>query len=115
MASILKNLRLLTDPSRLRILLLVEREELSVAELQEILTMGQSRISTHLAQLKQAGLVEDRRNGKSILYRFIAARDPGSKRVSELLNVLRQAAGEIPDAEDDSEALQLALRRRQDK
>ena len=70
MASILKNLRLLADPSRLRILLLVEREELSVAELQEILGMGQSRISTHLAQLKQAGLLEDRRNGKSILYRL---------------------------------------------
>jgi len=63
MPSILKNLRLLSDSSRLRILLLVEREELSVAELQEILGMGQSRISTYLAQLKQGGLVEDRRNG----------------------------------------------------
>jgi ubiquinone/menaquinone biosynthesis C-methylase UbiE/DNA-binding transcriptional ArsR family regulator len=115
MASILKNLRLLADPSRLRILLLVEREELSVAELQEILAMGQSRISTHLAQLKHAGLVEDRRNGKSILYRLRAARDPESKRVSELLNVLRQAAAEVPEAEHDSEALQLALHRRQDK
>ena len=70
MASILKNLRLLADPSRLRILLLLEREEVSVAELQEILAMGQSRISTHLSQLKQTGLVEDRRNGKSILYRL---------------------------------------------
>src|ERR1700689_1015468 len=70
MPSMLNNLRLLADPSRLRILLLVEREELSVAELQEILGMGQSRISTHLAQLKQAGLVEDRRNGKSILSRL---------------------------------------------
>jgi DNA-binding transcriptional ArsR family regulator len=40
-------------------------EELSVAELQEILVMGQSTISTHLSQLKQAGLVEDRRAGKS--------------------------------------------------
>jgi len=64
MKSILKNLRLMADPSRLRILLLVEREELSVAELQEILGMGQSRISTHLAQLKQAGLVEDRTMAK---------------------------------------------------
>ena len=53
MASILKNLRLLSDPSRVRILLLLEEEELSVAELQEeILGMGQSRISTHLSQLK---------------------------------------------------------------
>jgi ubiquinone/menaquinone biosynthesis C-methylase UbiE/DNA-binding MarR family transcriptional regulator len=113
MASILKNLRLLADPSRLRILLLVEREELSVAELQEILGMGQSRISTHLAQLKQAGLVEDRRHGKSILYRL----KPGaqSNGFAQMLGVLRQAAAEIPEAEQDSEALRLALRRRQDK
>jgi ubiquinone/menaquinone biosynthesis C-methylase UbiE/DNA-binding MarR family transcriptional regulator len=113
MASILKNLRLLADPSRLRILLLVEREELSVAELQEILGMGQSRISTHLAQLKQAGLVEDRRNGKSILYRL----KPGaqSNGFAQMLGVLRQAAAEIPEAGEDSEALRLALRRRQDK
>jgi len=113
MASILKNLRLLADPSRLRILLLVEREELSVAELQEILGMGQSRISTYLAQLKQAGLVEDRRNGKSILYRL----KPGvqSNGFAQMLGVLREAAAEIPEAEQDSEALRLALRRRQDK
>jgi ArsR family transcriptional regulator len=113
MASILKNLRLLADPSRLRILLLVEREELSVAELQEILGMGQSRISTHLAQLKQAGLVEDRRNGKSILYRL--KHGIQSNGFSQMLGVLRQAAAEIPEAEQDSEALRLALRRRQDK
>ena len=113
MASILKNLRLLADPSRLRILLLVEREELSVAELQEILGMGQSRFSTHLAQLKQAGLVEDRRNGKSLLYRLKPS--ALSNGFSQMLDVLRQAAAEIPEAEQDSEALRLALRRRQDK
>jgi len=113
MASILKNLRLLADPSRLRILLMVEREELSVAELQEILGMGQSRISTHLAQLKNAGLVEDRRNGKSILYRL--KHGVQSNGFSQMLGVLRQAAAEIPEAEQDSEALRLALRRRQDK
>jgi len=112
MASILKNLRLLTDPSRLRILMLVEREELSVAELQEILAMGQSRISTHLAQLRQAGLVEDRRNGKSSLYRLNGA---GSKSFAELMSVLRQASAEIPEAGHDSQALRLVLRRRQDK
>jgi ArsR family transcriptional regulator len=112
MASILKNLRLAADPSRLRILLLLEREELSVAELQDILGMGQSRISTHLAQLKQAGLVEDRRNGKSVLYRLPGVQSNG---FSQMLGVLRQAAAEIPEAEQDSEALRLALRRRQDK
>lgn len=77
--------------------------------------MGQSRISTHLAQLKQAGLVEDRRNGKSILYRLKAARGAESRAFDDLLKVLRQAAHEIPEAEQDSDALRLALRRRQDK
>jgi ArsR family transcriptional regulator len=70
MPSIIKILRVVADPNRLRILLLLRSEELSVAELQEILTMGQSTISTHLSQLKQAGLVEDRRTGKSSLYRL---------------------------------------------
>ena len=104
MASTLQNLRLLADPSRIRILLLVAREELSVAELQEILNMGQSRISTHLAQLKRADLVEDRRNGKSVLYRLRPVRGTEAKTFEQLLSVLRNAAAEIPEAENDAEA-----------
>jgi ubiquinone/menaquinone biosynthesis C-methylase UbiE len=115
MASILKNLRLLSDPSRLRILLLVEREELSVAELQEILGMGQSRISTHLAQLKHAGLVEDRRTGKSIFYKLKGQRSGDQASFRQLLAVLRQAAAEIPEASHDTAALRLVLDRRQDR
>ncbi len=64
MASILKSLRLAADPNRLRMLLVLEREELTVAELQEILSKGQSQISTHLSQLKQAGLVDRSAYGK---------------------------------------------------
>ena len=56
MASILKSLRLAADPNRLRLLLLLGQEELSVAELQEILGKGQSQVSTSLALLKNAGL-----------------------------------------------------------
>ena len=72
MASTINLLRLLADPTRLRLLLLIEQEELSVAELQEILGMGQSRISSHLAQLKRAGVVSDRR-AASFAQRFPAA------------------------------------------
>src|SRR5438876_9482540 len=68
MSSTINLLRLLADPTRLRLLLLLEQEELSVAELQQILGMGQSRISSHLAQLKRAGVVEDRRAGKNVYY-----------------------------------------------
>jgi ArsR family transcriptional regulator len=80
-----------------------------VAELQEILGMGQSTISTYLAQLKQAQLVEDRRTGKNILYRL----NPAASR--EMMTVLRGAVSEIPEAAEDVEALKLVLGRRQDK
>src|SRR5215467_2559710 len=107
MASILKSLRLAADANRLRILLLVEQEELSVAELQDILAKGQSQISMHLAQLKQSGLVEDRRMGKNSFYRLKASAD--------LMNLLRQAAAEIPEAGQDMDTLRLALGKRRDR
>jgi ubiquinone/menaquinone biosynthesis C-methylase UbiE len=107
MPSILKSLRLAADPNRLRILLLLEREELSVAELQDILGKGQSQVSTSLSLLKGAGLVDDRRTGKNAFYRLTAPQ--------ELMSLLRQAAGEIPEAEQDRQALRLALRKRQDR
>jgi len=61
-------LRLLSESTRARILALVRREEVSVAELQEILGMGQSRISSHLGLLRQGNLVVDRREGKHTYY-----------------------------------------------
>jgi ubiquinone/menaquinone biosynthesis C-methylase UbiE len=109
--SIVKSLRVLGDINRLRMLLLLAREELSVAELQEILGMGQSSISTHLAQLKHAGLVEDRRAGKNIWY---SAKSDGEV-LPGLLAVLQAAPQELPEAQHDQAALELVLRKRQDK
>ena len=63
-------LKLASDPTRLRLLALLRREELSVAELQEILQMGQSRISSHLSLLRQGNLVVDRKDGKRTFYSF---------------------------------------------
>lgn len=111
MASMIKILRAAADPSRLRLLLLLASEELSVAELQEILAMGQSTISTHLSQLKQAGLVEDRRTGKSNFYRL----SPASEEGGVLDEILAGARTEIPDSAPDQAALRLVLRKRKDK
>ena len=69
MSSTLKSLRALADPTRLRIMALLEKEELSVNELQEITRMGQSRISTHLGLLQEAGLLQSRREGKRTFYK----------------------------------------------
>jgi len=108
MASIVKILRVLADPNRLRILLLLGSEELSVAELQEILAMGQSTISTHLSQLKQVKLVEDRRTGKSNLYHLV-------KQDDVVAGLLAQARKEIPEAGPDQAAMRNVLKKRQDK
>src|SRR5580692_2058371 len=112
MPSIVKILRAAAEPSRLRILLLLKEEELSVAELQEILTMGQSSISTHLSQLKQAGLVEDRRTGKNNLYRLSAASPAGGRPLEE---ILAQARQEIPETAPDHAAMRAVVKKRQDK
>lgn len=111
MASILKSLRGLADPTRVRILQLLDREELSVAELQEVLSMGQSRISSHLSQLKQCGLVTDRRSGKRVIYELAA--DAAAQ--FDLSGLIAAAASELPESRRDQEALSLVLRHRQDR
>jgi len=65
-----QHFRLLSDSTRLRLLMLVDREELSVAELAAITQLAQPRVSTHLAKLKEAGLVNDRRDGVFVYYRM---------------------------------------------
>ena len=110
MPSIVKALRLLADETRLRLLLLLQKEELSVVELQEILGMGQSRISTHLAQLRRAGFVQDRRAGKNIYYALTPAAGG-----AELRTILEASAKELPEAASDARALRLALKKRQDR
>jgi len=85
-----------------------------VVELQKILNMGQSRISSHLAQLKRAGVVTDRRAGKNVYYGAakLAARNGARNRVQQLIEIL---AHEIPETARDRTALKLTLRKRQDK
>ncbi len=103
-----KSLRALADSTRLRILRLLQQEDLSVAELQDILAMGQSRISTHLAQLKQAGLVQDRRSGKRVIYGI----QTGLIEELHLSGFLRAASREVPEAAADDAALNFVLEKR---
>jgi ubiquinone/menaquinone biosynthesis C-methylase UbiE/biotin operon repressor len=106
MPSILNSLKLLADPTRLRILLLLSSDPLSVAELQQILSMGQSRISTQLSQLKKEGLVEDQRSGKNNIYS--ASLPP------QLEKVAREAGKELPETKQDFASLKHILQKRKD-
>jgi len=113
MASTINLLRLLADPTRVRLLVLLEQEELSVAELQQILGMGQSRISSHLAQLKRAGVVADRRMGKNVYYGASHTRQNAQReRVTEITRLL---ARDLPETSRDRTSLKLVLHKRQDK
>jgi ArsR family transcriptional regulator len=108
LASASSVLRLLADPTRVRLLALLEYEELTVAELAAVLHLAQPRVSTHLAKLKEAGLVRDRRAGVSAYYR---ANSEGEEAQRKLLDSLRQS---IDDAllREDTERLPGVLAQR---
>jgi ArsR family transcriptional regulator len=91
-------LRLLSDPTRLRLLALLEREELTVAELSTLLRLAQPRVSTHLSRLKEAGLVRDRRAGVSAYYR---ANTDTAAHESALLATLRDGIDDALLREDE--------------
>ena len=83
-------LKVFADATRVRLLSLIEREELTVAELSAITRLAQPRVSTHLAKLKDAGLVRDRRAGVSAYYRFEESALDGAQRA--LWNTLREGS-----------------------
>ena len=103
-----KLLSALADPTRLRILAALRENELSVAELQEVLGIGQSRISNHLAQLKSVGLLRDRREGQKAYYRR-------AEMGREIWSLAEGAAGELGTQARDGEALRRVLGQRQEK
>lgn len=111
MPSTLKCLRALSDPTRLRILSLLEKDELSVNELQEITKMGQSRISTHLGLLQDSGLVDSRKEGKRTFYKLQSQANGGS---SEVLRLAIKGAKELPEhASDQINLKRILIRRRE--
>src|SRR5437660_10165580 len=97
MSSTLKCLRALSDPTRLRIVALPEKDELSVNELHEISRMGQSRISTHLGLLLESGLVQARREGKRTFYKLATSNGPAA----EFIQLAIRGAKELTENSSD--------------
>jgi len=99
----------LADPTRLRILALLEREELAVQELMDVLGMAQSRVSRHLAILREAGLIRDRRDGTYVFYRFAV---PAEGAWREAWNLVVHNLREDATADGDAAALSRVMRAR---
>ena len=104
-----ETLKVLSDPTRVRLLTLLLNEELSVAELQEILGMAQSRISSQLALLRQAGLVTDRRDGRKAFYSLRPQLDANQRL---LIGTASAAVAELPEPVEDRANLERILARR---
>lgn len=101
-------LQVLSDSTRLRMLRLLSREELSVAELQEILEMGQSRISSHLSLLRRNQMVVDRKDGKKTFYTLSLDKSPR-------YDIIRMSLSDVSDEdfwESDQSGLTRVLERR---
>jgi len=91
---------------------LLERDELSVNELQEVTRLGQSRISTHLGLLQEAGLVQSRREGKRTFYKPSPQADSAAR---ELMQLAIRGAKELPEFEGDQINLKRILARRREQ
>ncbi|WP_429885213.1 ArsR/SmtB family transcription factor [Geoalkalibacter halelectricus] len=96
----------LADETRLRILALLTRGELCVCDLMSILDLPQSTVSRHLAYLRNAGLVNDRRQGVWMYYALATAQ---STLHADLQRLLTQRLIEQPQAREDLEALEKFL------
>lgn len=98
----------LADPTRLRIVLLLRQRELCVCELMFILRMEQSRVSHHMRVLREAGLAEDVREGRWIIYRVPKAAEP---LLEDLLSgALRDRIGQSGEVEADRRKLEACVR-----
>ena len=112
MSATLRSLRALADPTRLRILALLEKDELSVNELQEVTRLGQSRISTHLGLLAETGLLVSRRDGRRTFYRLNPDADEQAR---EFLQLALRGAHELPEQAADVVNLKRVLARREEQ
>ena len=103
-------LRLFGDSTRLRLASLLEKNELTVAEITKITQLPQSRVSTHLGKLRDAGVLRDRREGALAYYAMNDGNVPAS--VHKLWNLLGRELDE-PLLHSDQERCQAVLRARQ--
>lgn len=87
MKPFIRVMKALSDPSRVRVLKLLEQKELCVCEIQAVLGLAQSTVSKHMKLLEDAGLVERSRQGSWIIYSL--ADDSESEYAKEMLSSLK--------------------------
>src|SRR5579864_5232308 len=93
LAASIELFQLIGEPTRVRLMALLEAHELTVAEIVAVTQLAQSSVSTHLGKLREAGLVRDRKAGASTFYAVNdVAMPPSARKVWEVV------AGDVRDA-----------------
>src|SRR3970040_579154 len=106
-------LKVFADATRVRLLGLLESEDLAVAELSAITRRAQPRVSPHLARLKEAGLVRDRRAGVSAYYRFEETALDAAQRA--LWKTLREGSDDPPLRQHEERVVPVLAHRASDQ
>jgi len=109
---LIRMLKALADPTRLRVLAAVAEEELTVGEIQEIVESVQSSVSRNLAILRDAGFVRDRKEGTSV---YFSLRPDLPAPARELFESVERRFAELPDAREDQRRLRQCRRRRMER
>ena len=104
-----RTLKALADPIRLRVLAAVAEEELTVGEVQEVVESVQSSVSRNLAILRDAGFVQDRKEGTNV---YFSVRQDMPEPAGELFKSLQARMAELPEAKGDRARLEDCRRRR---
>jgi ArsR family transcriptional regulator len=108
MDQVAKMFKALSDESRLRIFgIILRSEELCVCDIEYVMGFTQTKVSRHLSYLKNAGLVEDRRQGLWMLYR--AAKPPDETR-RKLIEYVEAVLASHPAARDDARRLEESIK-----
>jgi transcriptional regulator, ArsR family len=98
----------LSDDTRLRVIKLLQERELCVCELMQVLNMSQPRISRHMSVLKNAGLVDDRREGKWVHYSL--KKEKQDKKIKILLNTMVVMTNDDAVVKADQKKMKEAIR-----
>jgi len=101
-------IKALSDETRLRVMKLLEEREICVCELMQVLNMSQPRVSRHLSVLKNAGLVDDRREGKWVYYSLCNKTD--NEEVRTILKTMSKMANNNSVVRKDKMHLKKAVR-----
>lgn len=108
MRNMMAVLKALADENRVRILLAIEPNELCVCQLVELLQLAPSTVSKHIAILKQAGLLDSRKEGRWVFCR--SAKENASQEGKEVTALLQRLLDNSPQRKDDARRLKQILK-----